>query len=130
MLNYSRRNVVDVLVFRPQEVHFTNSPSLTFLFVKKLFCLYIWGKTKGIMSTSIIEEVSKLTKLEKIELARYLFDEITKEELEDDFELSAEQKADLDQAMVEIENGTADLYTGEEFSKELKEKYGITVSLP
>ena len=82
------------------------------------------------MSTSIIEEVSKLTRLEKIELARYLFDEITKEELEDDFELSAEQKADLDQALFEIENGTADLYTGEEFSKELKEKYGISVSLP
>jgi hypothetical protein len=32
--------------------------------------------------------------------------------------------------MVEIENGTADLCTGEEFSKEIKEKYGITVSLP
>jgi len=82
------------------------------------------------MSTNIIEEVSKLTKLEKIELARYLFDEITKEELEDDFELSAEQKADLDQAWAEIENGTAELYTGEQISKELKEKYGITVSLP
>lgn len=82
------------------------------------------------MSISIIEEVSKLTKLEKIELARYLFDEITKEELDDEFELSDEQKADLDQAMVEIENGTADLCTGEEFSKEIKEKYGITVSLP
>lgn len=82
------------------------------------------------MSTTVIEEVAKMTKLEKIELARYLFDEIAKEELEGDFELSLEQKADLDQAMVEIENGTADLYTGEEFSKELKEKYGITVSLP
>jgi putative addiction module component (TIGR02574 family) len=100
------------------------------LFVNNFFCLYIWGKAKRIMSTSIIEEVSKLTKLEKIELARYLFDEITKEELDDEFELSDEQKADLDQAMVEIENGTADLCTGEEFSKEIKEKYGITVSLP
>ena len=88
------------------------------------------GKSTKIMSTNIIEEVSKLTKLEKIELARYLFDEITKEELEDDFELSAEQKADLDQAWAEIENGTAELYTGEQISKELKEKYGITVSLP
>lgn len=82
------------------------------------------------MSTSIIEEVSKLTKLEKIELARYLFDEITKEELEDDFDLSPEQKTDLDQAIAEIENGTAELFTGEEISKELKEKYGITVSIP
>lgn len=82
------------------------------------------------MSTTVIEEVAKMTKLEKIELARYLFDEIAKEEQEGDFELSPEQKADLDQAMVEIENGTADLYTGEEFSKEIKEKYGITVSLP
>jgi putative addiction module component (TIGR02574 family) len=82
------------------------------------------------MSTSIIEEVSKLTKLEKIELARYLFDEITKEELDDDFELSDEQKAELDRRWEEIENGTAELFTGEQISKELKEKYGITVSLP
>jgi len=100
------------------------------LFVNKFFCLYIWGKAKRIMSTSIIEEVSKLTKLEKIELARYLFDEITKEELDDDFELSDEQKAELDRRWEEIENGTAELFTGEQISKELKEKYGITVSLP
>ena len=82
------------------------------------------------MSATLLEEVSKLSKLEKIELARYLFDEITKEELEDEFDLTAEQKADLDQGWAEIENGTAELYTGEEISKELKEKYGITVSLP
>ncbi len=82
------------------------------------------------MSTSIIEEVSKLTKLEKIELARYLFDEITKEELDDEFELSDEQKAELDRRWAEIEDGTAELFTGEQISKELKEKYGITVSLP
>jgi putative addiction module component (TIGR02574 family) len=82
------------------------------------------------MSTIIIEAVSKLTRLEKIELARYLFDEITKEELDDEFELSDEQKAELDRRWAEIENGTAELYTGEQISKELKEKYGITVSLP
>lgn len=82
------------------------------------------------MSTTIIDEVSKLTKLEKIELARYLFDEITKEELDDEFELSNEQKAELDRRWSEIENGTAELFTGEQISKELKEKYGITVSLP
>lgn len=82
------------------------------------------------MSTSILEEVSKLTKLEKIELARYLFDEITKEELDDEFELSDEQKAELDRRWVEIEDGTAELFTGEQISKELKEKYGINVSLP
>ena len=82
------------------------------------------------MSTNILEEVSKLTRLEKIELARFLFEEIANEELDDEFELSAEQKADLDQAMIEIESGTADLCTGEEFSKEIKEKYGISVSLP
>lgn len=82
------------------------------------------------MSTSILEEVSKLTRLEKIELARFLFEEIANEEAEDDFELSDEQKADLDQAMIEIENDSANFCSGEEFSKEIKEKYGITVSLP
>jgi putative addiction module component (TIGR02574 family) len=82
------------------------------------------------MSTAIIEEVAKLTRLEKIELARFLFEEIANEEAEDDFELSDEQKADLDQAWAEIESGTAELFTGEEISKELKEKYGITVSIP
>ncbi|AEE52854.1 hypothetical protein Halhy_5026 [Haliscomenobacter hydrossis DSM 1100] len=91
--------------------------------------VYLVNTTK-IMSTSILEEVSKLTRLEKIELARYLFKEIANEEAEDDFELSDEQKADLDQAWAEIENGTAELYTGEQISKELKEKYGINVSLP
>jgi len=82
------------------------------------------------MSTTILDEISKLTKLEKIELIRFLLDEITKEELEEDFELSDEQKAELDQAWAEIENGTAELFTGEQISKELKEKYGIIVSLP
>lgn len=82
------------------------------------------------MSSTIIEEVAKLTKLEKIELARYLLDEVAKDELEDDLELSVEQKAELDRRWEEIENGTAELITGEEFSKELKEKYGISVSLP
>lgn len=82
------------------------------------------------MGTSILEEVSKLTRLEKIELARYLFEEITKDELDDEFELSDEQKAELDRRCAEIEDGTADFCTGEEFSKELKERYGITVSLP
>lgn len=82
------------------------------------------------MSSTIIEEVAKLTKLEKIELARYLLDEVAKDELEDDFELSVEQKAELDRRWEEIENGTAELVTGEEISKELKEKYGISVSLP
>lgn len=82
------------------------------------------------MITSIIEEVAKLTRLEKIELARFLFEEIANEEAEDDFELSDEQKADLDRISAEIENGTAELFTGEEISKELKEKYGITVSIP
>lgn len=82
------------------------------------------------MSTSIIEEVAKLTRLEKIELARYLLDEVTKEELEDEFELSEEQKMELDRRWEEFENGTAELVTGEQISKELKEKYGITVSLP
>lgn len=82
------------------------------------------------MSTSIIEEVSKLTKLEKIELARYLFDEITKEELEDGFELSDEQKAELDRRWAEIEDSTAEFFTSEQIRKELKENYGINVSLP
>jgi putative addiction module component (TIGR02574 family) len=82
------------------------------------------------MSSTIIEEVAKLTKLEKIELARYLLDEVAKVELEDDFELSDDQKAELDRRWEEIENGTAELVTGEEISKELKEKYGISVSLP
>lgn len=118
------------MAFRLQAAHFANSPLLTIPFVKKLFCQYIWGNTTKIMSTTLIEEVSKLTKLEKIELARYLFDEITTEELDDEFELSAEQNADLKQVTIEIENGTADLCTGEQISKELKEKYGIVVLLP
>ena len=82
------------------------------------------------MSTSILEEVSKLTRLEKIELARFLFEEIANEEAEDDFELSDEQKVELDRRWAEIEDGTVELFTGEQISKELKEKYGITVSLP
>jgi putative addiction module component (TIGR02574 family) len=82
------------------------------------------------MSTIILEEVSKLTTLEKNELARYLFDEITKEELDDEFELSNEQKAELDRRVAGIEDGTAELFTGEQISKELKEKYGFTISPP
>jgi putative addiction module component (TIGR02574 family) len=82
------------------------------------------------MSTSILEEVSKLTRLEKIELARFLFEEIASEEAEDDFELSDEQKAELDRRWAEIEDDSADFFSGEEFSKEIKERYGITVSLP
>lgn len=82
------------------------------------------------MSTNILEEVSKLTRLEKIELTRFLFEEIANEEADDDFELSDEQKAELDRRWAEIENDSADFCSGEEFSKELKERYGITVSLP
>jgi putative addiction module component (TIGR02574 family) len=82
------------------------------------------------MSSTIIEEVAKLSKLEKIELAHYLLDEVAKDELEGDFELSSEQKTALDTRWAQIENGTAELISGEEISKELKEKYGITVSFP
>lgn len=82
------------------------------------------------MSPSFIDEISKLTRLEKLELARYLLDELIKDEREEEFELSDEQKAELDRRWAEIEDGTAELFTGEQISKELKEKYGITVSLP
>jgi putative addiction module component (TIGR02574 family) len=82
------------------------------------------------VNANILEEISKLTKLEKIELIRFLLDEITKEELDDEFELSEVQKAELDRSWAEIENGTAELYTGKQISKELKEKYGIIASLP
>ncbi len=82
------------------------------------------------MSSTIIEEVAKLSKLEKIELAKYLLDEVAKYEFEDDFELSEEQKEELDQRWEEIENGTTELATVEEISKKLKEKYGIVVSFP
>ena len=82
------------------------------------------------MSPSLIDEISKLTKLEKLELARYLLDELIKDEREEEFELSDEQKAELDRRWTEVEDGTAELFTGEQISKELKEKYGITVSLP
>ncbi len=50
--------------------------------------------------------------------------------MDDAFELSEDQKAELDRSWAEIENGTAELYTGEQISKELKEKYGIIASLP
>ena len=81
------------------------------------------------MSPSLIDEISKLTRLEKLELARYLLDELIKDEREEEVELSEEQKAELDKRWAEIEDGTAELFTGEQISKELKEKYGITVSL-
>jgi putative addiction module component (TIGR02574 family) len=87
-------------------------------------------KTIEVMSTNILEEVSKLTRHEKIELARFLFEEIASYEAEDEFELSDEQKADLEEAWAEIENGTAELYSGEEISKELNERYGVKVSIP
>jgi putative addiction module component (TIGR02574 family) len=82
------------------------------------------------MSTNILEEVSKLTKHEKIELARFLFEEIATYANEDEFELSDEQKVELDQAWAEIENGTAELYSGGDISKELNERYGVKVSIP
>lgn len=88
------------------------------------------GKAENSMSPSLINEISKLTKLEKLELARYLLDELIKDEREEEFELSDEQKVELDRRWAEIEDGTAELFTGEQISKELKEKYGINVSLP
>lgn len=81
------------------------------------------------MSTSILEEVAKRTRLEKIELARFLPGEIANEEAEDDFELSGKQRADFDQAWAQIESGTAELFTEEEINKELKEQHGITASI-
>jgi len=110
-------------------VTWQDTTTLVSICKKAISSVYL-GKSIKIMSTSLIEEVAKLTRFEKIELARFLFEEIANEEAEDDFELSDEQKADLDQAWAEIENGTAELFTGEEISKELKEKYGITVSIP
>lgn len=82
------------------------------------------------MSPNFLDEISKLTKLEKLELARYLLDELIKDEREEEFELSDEQKVELDRRWAEVEDGTAELFTGEQISKELKEKYGINVSLP
>lgn len=82
------------------------------------------------MNENILQEISKLTRLEKIELIRFLLDEISKEESDNAFELSDDQKAELDRSWAEIENGTAELYTGEQISKELKEKYGIIAYLP
>ncbi len=88
------------------------------------------GKAENSMSPSLIDEISKLTRLEKLELARYLLDELIKDEREEEFELSDEQKAELDRSWAEVEDCTAELFTGEQISKELKEKYGINVSLP
>ncbi len=82
------------------------------------------------MSPSFIGEISKLTRLEKLELARYLLDELIQDGREEEFELSEEQKVELDRRWAEVEDGTAELFTGERISKELKEKYGINVSLP
>ena len=73
------------------------------------------------MSPNFLDEISKLTKLEKLELARYLLDELIKDEREEEFELSDEQKAELDRRWAEIEDGTAELFTGEQISEELKE---------
>lgn len=80
------------------------------------------------MSSLILEEISKLTKSEKLELARYILEEISKEE--EDFELTPQQKAELDQYWEEIENGTAELQSGEQISDELNKRYGIHISLP
>lgn len=88
------------------------------------------GKAENSMSPNFLDEISKLTKLEKLELARYLLDELIKDEREEEFELSDEQKVELDRRWAEVEDGTAELFTGEQISKELKEKYGINVSLP
>jgi len=82
------------------------------------------------MSPSLIDEISKLTRLEKLELARYLLDELIQDEREEELELSDEQKTELDRRWAKVENGTAELFTGEEISEELKEKYGVNVSLP
>ncbi len=78
------------------------------------------------MQTALLKEVNKLSLQEKLALAHYLLDELASEEVE----LSPEQQAELESRWQEIENDSAELYTGSQMSDELKAKYGWNISLP
>ncbi len=78
------------------------------------------------MQAALLKEVDKLSRQEKLALAHYLLDELASEEVE----LSPEQQAELESRWQEIENDSAELYTGSQISDELKEKYGWNISLP
>ncbi len=77
------------------------------------------------MQTALLKEVNKLSRQEKLALAHYLLDELASGEVE----LSPEQQAELESRWQEIENDSAELYTGSQMSDELKEKYGWDISL-
>ncbi|HMN89996.1 MAG TPA: addiction module protein [Saprospiraceae bacterium] len=79
------------------------------------------------MQATLIKEVDKLSRPEKLELAHYLLDALA---VEDDAELSPAQQAELESRWQEIEADRAELYTGSQLSDELKEKYGWNISLP
>ena len=80
------------------------------------------------MSTILFEEVGKLTRLEKLELARYLLDVIASEEKPG--EIEPEFHMELERRWREIETGETDLFTGGQLNAEIERRYGWKVSLP
>lgn len=80
------------------------------------------------MSTILLEEVGKLTRLEKLELARYILDVIASEEKPG--EMEPELQLELERRWHEIEAGEVDLFTGEQLSAKINERYGWNVSIP
>lgn len=99
-----------------------------FIFLLQIHLIYrIFGEKKIQMQAATLEAIGKLNRLEKLELAHYLLDELAKEEA---VELSAEQQTELLSRWQEIENDTTELSTGIQIRDELKEKYGWSISLP
>lgn len=78
------------------------------------------------MSTVLLEEVGRLTRLEKLQLARYLLDVIAGEEKSGEIELELQ----LERRWLEIEAGEAELFTGEQLNSEIESRYGWKISLP
>lgn len=77
------------------------------------------------MQAALLKEVNKLSRQKKLALAHYLLDELASGEVE----LSPEQEAALESRWQEIENNSAELYTGSQISDELKEKHDWDISL-
>jgi putative addiction module component (TIGR02574 family) len=81
------------------------------------------------MHATIFDTVEKLSRLEKLELARYLLTELAKEE-QAASSLTQEEQAELERRWIEIESDATELLSGEQFAHEIKSRYGWEVSLP
>lgn len=81
------------------------------------------------MSLEVLKaEGLKLERAERTELVHFLIDTLLENEApEDDFELSEELKALLDERLAAFENGTVVLIPGEEAERQIAEKYGIAL---